>query len=254
MDLKEQAIEHIRNSPFKMFEKMVIDMLKPAIRLISTQADSKIGQSKVGGNPDLPKGWDWPTNQENAPLRFYVQINLADVKPYDLENLLPGSGYLYFFVDDFYTKLGVTGTVLHFDGDLHSLESTKNPSNPSEDAGIPLEFQSFYMLPRAVLSDSFSVFNEIEKVDEEYPAPYDDENSEGDLCGYFDILARLIGQGGSHMLGYFEPIQMDDIDSRYQLLLQLFFDDGAGTLYYTIDKQDLKDKQFSNASTAMSFS
>jgi uncharacterized protein YwqG len=61
----------------------------------------KIGQSKFGGNPDLPK--KMPNNIKlNKTFQFVAQMNLSDI---DLNNTityqrygLPNKGMLYFFV------------------------------------------------------------------------------------------------------------------------------------------------------------
>lgn len=257
MDLKQQAIEQIRNSPFNKCEKMFTDLLRPAIRIFASNnmVPGGTGQSKLGGNPDLPKDWDWPL-YEGQPLNFLLQINLADVKPYDLENLLPASGHLYFFVNNYYVTLDRRGAVLYFDGDRQLLHPKKNPANPSDLDGTPLQFELYYMLPRGLITDFNDPLNISAHLEceEEYPEPYDDENSGGDIDGYFDVLSSLMGQNGSsHLLGYIEPFQQDEIDDQHQLLLQLIEGSGEGTVYYSIGKQDLKDKQFSKASPSASF-
>jgi uncharacterized protein YwqG len=79
--------------------------------------DLKIGQSKIGGCPDLPPSLHWPWYNYNksllfepeqraipniiipTPLAFIAQINLADVSAYDTDGLLPHTGMLYFFYD-----------------------------------------------------------------------------------------------------------------------------------------------------------
>ncbi len=66
-----------------------------------------LGASKIGGKPHLPKGFEWcyfegesyDGEWDNRPLAFLMQINLADVKDYDTEHLLPEKGMLYFFYD-----------------------------------------------------------------------------------------------------------------------------------------------------------
>jgi len=63
------------------------------------EAKPKNGQSKVGGKPDVPAGFEWPTEEddEDAPLQFFAQINLAEVHPHDFEKKLPAEGMLWFF-------------------------------------------------------------------------------------------------------------------------------------------------------------
>lgn len=57
------------------------------------------GCSKVGGKPDLEAGFEWPTEEgdEDAPLQFIAQINLAEVHPHDFDGKLPAKGMLWFF-------------------------------------------------------------------------------------------------------------------------------------------------------------
>ena len=59
---------------------------------------------KLGGKPYLPADFEWPTFRSaddgiTRPLSFFCQINLAQVKPYDKDNVLPESGMLYFFYE-----------------------------------------------------------------------------------------------------------------------------------------------------------
>jgi len=60
---------------------------------------TKVGQSKVGGRPDLPAGFEWPHEEDDddAPLGFVAQIDLAEVAPHDLDHALPERGMLWFF-------------------------------------------------------------------------------------------------------------------------------------------------------------
>lgn len=57
------------------------------------------GGSKVGGRPDVEAEFEWPTEEddEDAPLQFIAQINLAEVHPHDLDGRLPAKGMLWFF-------------------------------------------------------------------------------------------------------------------------------------------------------------
>ena len=62
------------------------------------------GASKIGGKPYLPADFEWPTftdSDDNVtrPLSFFCQINLAEVKPFDKDGVLPGRGTLYFFYE-----------------------------------------------------------------------------------------------------------------------------------------------------------
>ena len=59
-------------------------------------ADLKNVVSRVGGDPDLPEGFSWPS-VDDAPIRFVGQLVIADFKALDLEGWLPKDGVLSFF-------------------------------------------------------------------------------------------------------------------------------------------------------------
>jgi len=75
-------------------------MLRNEIRLITSISNTEsieLGQSKIGGQPDLPKGVDWFKENNDKSLSFIAQINLSEIHPFDKDNLLPDSGIIYFF-------------------------------------------------------------------------------------------------------------------------------------------------------------
>lgn len=80
------------------FASELARLAQPAFWLQATNSpihDLAIGASRLGGAPDLPAGFTWPTNLEK-PLTFLAQINLSDIKV----KLLPASGWLLFFLDE----------------------------------------------------------------------------------------------------------------------------------------------------------
>ena len=93
---------------------------RPNVRLIPTSTfdvdTTPLGGSKLGGAPDLPEDFDWPTRPayryprkkddfrpqsawEERPLHFIAQINLRDVAAAGSGLSLPSSGLLLFFYD-----------------------------------------------------------------------------------------------------------------------------------------------------------
>ncbi len=73
--------------------------------------------SRFWGNPDLPKGFDYPTYIDNEgdayPYFFICQINLEELTSYDIENRLPHKGLLSFFakIDHYLGYLAVANCV-----------------------------------------------------------------------------------------------------------------------------------------------
>jgi len=54
--------------------------------------ERKIGQSKLGGRPDLPKNFSFPKNKDGYDIPFLCQLNLGE-----FENEIAPDGILYFF-------------------------------------------------------------------------------------------------------------------------------------------------------------
>ena len=73
---------------------------RPGIRLeVDRSLDHEaVGASRLGGDPDLPPGAEWP-RKDGAPLSFVAQLDLAAVTRHDGEGVLPGVGLLSFFYD-----------------------------------------------------------------------------------------------------------------------------------------------------------
>lgn len=69
-----------------------------AIRIKATFTDLDhltIGASRLGGVPDVPIDFDWPT-YEGTPFTFLAQINLSELKSL----ILPSSGWLLIFLNE----------------------------------------------------------------------------------------------------------------------------------------------------------
>jgi hypothetical protein len=80
----------------------LLDLIRPAIAFDCVKYKTVgVGESKFGGQPDLPPKLKWPTYSGDSDrlLPFVLQWNLADVHPHDKEGLLPAKGMLYFFSD-----------------------------------------------------------------------------------------------------------------------------------------------------------
>lgn len=57
------------------------------------------GGSKLGGLPDVPPDWRWPLDPKQRPMSLIAQIDLAAVKPFDVDDQLPETGMLYLFYE-----------------------------------------------------------------------------------------------------------------------------------------------------------
>src|SRR5690606_33198558 len=106
---REKLLELLEQYGLSHRADEILSQCKPSIHLSlqydMDEADIPIGASKVGGSPDVPPDFVWP-QWNDIPLTFIAQFRLSDVKPYDVENLLPENGMLYFFFESLsYYKL-----------------------------------------------------------------------------------------------------------------------------------------------------
>lgn len=71
----------------------------PAIRMIEDgEANSDLGQSRIGGGPDLAPNIAWPQDENGFYYNFLAQINLADIV--DKQDCLPQEGLISLFYGD----------------------------------------------------------------------------------------------------------------------------------------------------------
>jgi uncharacterized protein YwqG len=74
--------------------------VRSAVRLETARADAvPPGQSRIGGAPDLPADFEWPSFG-GKPLLFLAQLDLAEVRRTHASPLLPEGGTLWFFYSD----------------------------------------------------------------------------------------------------------------------------------------------------------
>ncbi|KAA3440043.1 YwqG family protein [Rufibacter hautae] len=205
--LQEHSLDHY----FQHLEPHI----RNTIRLYLTPASEesiKLGQSKIGGLPDLPPSLAWVTETgmvkikerkfllfsketeslQTKPLSFIAQINLAEVAPFDTESLLPRTGILYFFYSAEQEAWGFDigdenkFKVLYFDGDLSTLHRAEAPSElephalyspctltPVQEISLPSNEHEIYSLFTEEESDLF------------FEHVYDDGNI-NKLLGYSD--------------------------------------------------------------------
>ncbi len=120
----------------RMFYEMNADTLATSLHAfiaidgtsIKDERKAPLGISKMKGLPHLPKSMKWPKG-----TFFLAQIALDDVKKFDVEDLLPKSGILYFFMAEGDCK------VLHFDGKSSELEVREYPEEKPENAEYYLD-------------------------------------------------------------------------------------------------------------------
>ncbi len=80
----------------KAYGQWLVANKRPGVRLVKAEST---GFSKLGGAPDVPSGFRWPTNA-NGPMAFLAQFDLGEASKHDRAGLLPKTGRLWFFYDN----------------------------------------------------------------------------------------------------------------------------------------------------------
>lgn len=95
---QERIKELMATFDLQDFQDAILAQVKPAVLLrLEHPSLGRVGESRVGGTPDLPPSVPWPRDATGKAHRFLLQINLADVPGFD-GNPFPPRGMLYFFV------------------------------------------------------------------------------------------------------------------------------------------------------------
>lgn len=128
-------------------------LARASVRLTpGASEDDAVGACRLGGAPDLPQLFDWPTWQ-GCELGFLGQLNLERVAALDRAPVLPPEGLLLFFYDLEGRPSGLLPShrgscrVILLDGDLDRLEPDRKRSPALR--GMPVELSRELMLPGA---------------------------------------------------------------------------------------------------------
>ena len=95
----EELKQRLRDAGLSRWEHLLLRDAEPAIGLVPHDGGpARTGTSKLGGDPDLPAGFEWPRYGE-VPLSFVMQVDLAAAKEPLPASPLPSSGLLSFFYE-----------------------------------------------------------------------------------------------------------------------------------------------------------
>ena len=99
----DEAVDLIRRSSFATHQDALIDRLLPTVRIETARVSSDdltLGESRFGGEPDVPSDFVWPLAPDGTPLSFLAQIDLAAISAIHADELLPRAGWLFFFYNN----------------------------------------------------------------------------------------------------------------------------------------------------------
>jgi len=151
------------------YEFQSMDVIRPLladtismVRTIEEDEDMPVGVSKFGGKPDLPKGMNYPFVDEEIAYTFVMQINCAEVVPFDKQERFPKTGMLYLFQKFEYEEVALSfdfepdeleafykgAHIIHYDGN-NELVRVDRPENEHALLIKParIGFVSSYTLP-----------------------------------------------------------------------------------------------------------
>ncbi|ANY67365.1 hypothetical protein BBD42_13435 [Paenibacillus sp. BIHB 4019] len=96
-----QALEQLLNEhQLSPAAEKLLPQARSTVRLSAIEPDlyEKVGNSRVGGYPDLPQAMEWPTESSGKLMTPLAQLNMADIAPACRQGWLPEAGMLYFFI------------------------------------------------------------------------------------------------------------------------------------------------------------
>jgi len=280
--LREQIGELIRQkSPPRLSAAIERSVKESLVLRASPMPDDRIaiGESRLGGMPDLPPDAEWPA-WNGQHLAFIAQINLSGLPSLEFLEVLPSHGVLSFFCSAQNETWGSgpndrgNWRLLHLEE--QGLEHRETPEDLWESGlyrSCSLDYEVSLTLPGI----------ESPHLDLDYDHPQWDEihqyvdlqRSFAELVGQGSCVHRLLGhpdqmqtdllleaQLASHglrlgdPLGHLDPgrAELESGAADWELLLQVDSDDGAGMmwgdvgrLYYLMTSEHLRNRDFGAA-------
>lgn len=204
----EKLIKFIKKSDNKLStedKEKIITLIKPAIGIFTKKLESdslKIGKSKIGGKPDLPKDFTWP-KVNNSDLIFCAQYNISELKIFDKENILPKKGMFYIFIgiDEEWNGFSISqkDSKIFYVENLLNLERKDFPISLSEERKIePAEIHFFESLTIPD-DENYKLFYFNDKYEDFYCDFYQDTNEyiSEELNGFMDNMHQFLGEDKS---------------------------------------------------------
>ncbi|PHB16987.1 cytoplasmic protein [Bacillus pseudomycoides] len=211
----------------------------PCVKVIPRQEESlSIGCSKMGGMPDVPSTFEYPTYEGKA-LDFIAQFNLADLQGVNIEHDLPETGMLYFFYNGNYQYDG-TWRVLYYNVSLEQLQRISD--QPSKYTQCALSFKLTYKLPELFIEDEADSDRFLQLLEELMPDHYDNHQVFGEP---FSVQREVFEEAGEYAgINDQDMTLLFQVDSDYTNCNMMWGD--LGMLYFCIGNEDLKQRRFEN--------
>lgn len=279
----QKLIKFIKQSDNKLSEvdkEKIIKLIKPAIGFSTKKLQSdnlKIGSSKIGGKPDLPKNISWP-KLNDSHLVFCAQYNVSELEKFDVENLLPNKGIFHIFIgineewNEFSMKQN--DTKIFFTENTENLERKEYPTSFNLERIVePAEIEYFESITIPD-GENYKLFYFNDKYEDFYFHFYQDteEYIADELNSFTDNMHQILGEDRSvqsSVVYEFSRNELNITDEDYTEkwneilensktftnLIQLDCMDsntnlskfgGSGVFYIGLKTKELQDKNFNN--------
>lgn len=250
---------------FEAVEKLI----QPAIEVI-TQTSNKVnvGQSKLGGTPDLPNNFDWPKFNGKSMI-FIGQLNLEELKDFHRNEILPQKGILYFFsyfpkpINEFgaeYEFLPPKDNykILYFDGEVSELKNGKFPEDLTLDYHFEsqkITYRTFFHMPPSLETSVMDQSN-LSDNDKNTIEEYNESFSDGVIDQVLGIPVPIqYGADYDLAMAYLNISYEDEKNQKHKiekerpqfinlLTIPMFDRIGDSQCYFGIHREDLMKKDF----------
>jgi hypothetical protein len=147
--LEQQRADLELNAPPDLKDLLALAAPSARLRACLPPRRPPLGGSRLGGRPDVPRGFRWPKD-DVGPMAFLAQIRLSDVAPVCPDGSLPSSGLLLVFIG-----LEADGGYPRTDRSIHAvLVDTPELKRAMWPARLPeeLRFETAVLVPEPLLS------------------------------------------------------------------------------------------------------
>jgi uncharacterized protein YwqG len=233
----------------------------------SEKDNIKLGKSKFGGQPDLPKDVDWFKESNGKSLSFIAQLNLSEIVNLEMAKSLPKKGVLYFFYSSEQEAWGYDYNdkdkfQVFFANELNNIETKQIPTDLNEFdiyKSCELSFSNSYSLPswendfvsEKLNSQEKDIYSLLTYPETNHKIFGYSNNIQGEMELECQLVTNGINCGDSN--GYKNPRakELEKGKNEWKLLLQIDSDDktgmmwgDSGRLYYWIKQKDLESLNF----------
>jgi len=233
--------------------------IRPGFYMVPTIIDEEkigIGASKIGGRPDVPSTFNWPS-WKGHPMSFLAQINLEEFPMKSIQSDYPTSGILYFFY--------VYDPDLWYDNDSYDSDyKNNNVVYYTAESSDLIRMEPHKDLMESQIFKSALIERKLELTipDGDYLEANKLIKNKGDLDKYsLDFSSNFLETYdpgiGYRFLGHMTPLQYGGHPSDEILLLQADTNDEvgmewdlSGLLYFFMEKDDFKKLFFKDVYTS----